>query len=359
MTSPLTPILRDMIAANGPISLADYMAQALSHPEHGYYMARDPFGLRGDFITAPEISQIFGEMIGLWCVQSWMAMGGGPISLVELGPGRGTLMADLLRATRGMHGFHDAITIHMVETSPTLAHVQYLRLRDLHPRIEWLDTLDQLPDARLLLVANEFFDALPIKQHVMTEEGMRERRVGWDEASEAFTFLLSEPGLMLAKSGSVIAPGTVMEQSPAGRSLMRQLAQHLVAHGGAALIIDYGYLGDAHHDTLQALKAHAFHPVLSNPGEADLTAHVDFETLRAIARDAGAQVQGPANQGEFLIRLGAQLRLEMLLKQATPEQRDPLISGLQRLISPQSMGELFKVMAVTGEARVETPGFVG
>ena len=357
--SPLTPILRDMIAAHGPISLADYMAQALSHPEHGYYMAREPFGLRGDFITAPEISQIFGEMIGLWCVQSWMAMGGGPISLAELGPGRGTLMADLLRATRNMHGFHDAITIHMVETSPALAHVQYLRLRDQHPRIEWLDSLDQLPANRLLLVANEFFDALPIKQFVMTPEGMRERRVGWDAASESFTFVLSEPGLMLAKSGSVIAPGTVMEQSPTSRTAMRHLAQHLVAHGGAALVIDYGYLGDAHHDTLQALKAHAFHPVLSNPGEADITAHVDFETLRAIARDAGANVQGPANQGEFLIRLGAQLRLEMLLKQATPEQRDPLISGLQRLISPQSMGELFKVMAVTADARLETPGFVG
>lgn len=359
MTSPLTAILRDKIATSGPISLSDYMAAALVHPEYGYYMTRDPFGTRGDFITAPEISQIFGEMIGLWCVQAWQAMGGGPISLVELGPGRGTLMADLLRATRGMLDFHDSITIHMVEASPTLAHAQYVRLRDAHPRIEWLDRLEEVPPTKILLVANEFFDALPIKQYVMTAQGMRERRVDWDAEKESFVFTLTEPGLMLAKSGTLIADGTVMEHSPAARSTMRHLAQHLVQHGGAALMIDYGYLGEAHHDTLQALKNHLFHPVLSNPGEADITAHVDFESLRRMAQDAGAQVQGPANQGEFLLRLGAQLRLEMLLKQATPEQREPLISGLQRLISPQAMGELFKVMAITADARIETPGFAG
>ncbi|MFM9890452.1 MAG: class I SAM-dependent methyltransferase [Rickettsiales bacterium] len=357
--SPLTPILRDKIAASGPISLADYMTLALSHPDHGYYMTRDPFGSRGDFITSPEISQIFGEMIGLWCVQAWQAMGGGPVSLVELGPGRGTLMADLLRATRGMGDFHNSITIHMVETSPRLAHAQYLRLRDMHPRIEWLDAMEELPANRLLLIANEFFDALPIKQFVMSAEGMRERRVDWNAETESFTFVLSEPGLALAKSGTAIVPGTVMEHSPASRGAMRHIAQQVTQHGGAALIIDYGYLGDAHHDTLQAVKSHVFHPVLSSPGEADITAHVDFETLRAIATDAGAHVQGPVNQGEFLIRLGAQLRLEMLLKQAAIEQREPLISGLQRLISPQAMGELFKVMAVTADARIETPGFGG
>lgn len=359
MTAPLTAIIREKIEAQGSISLADYMALALSHPEYGYYMTRDPFGTRGDFITSPEISQIFGEMVGLWCVQAWQACGGGPIGLVELGPGRGTLMADLLRATRGMLDFHEHITIHMVETSPTLAHAQYVRLRDLHPRIEWVDSIDELPPTRLLFIANEFFDALPIKQYVMTKEGMRERRVAWDVATDGFTFILSEPGLTLAKSGTVIADGTVIENSPASRQVMRSMAQQIVSLGGAALIIDYGYLGEAHHDTLQALKNHLFHPVLSNPGEADITAHVDFESLRIIAADAGAFVQGPVGQGEFLLRLGAQLRLEMLLKQATSQQRDGLISGLQRLISPQAMGELFKVMAVTGDAHHETPGFLG
>ncbi len=357
MTS-LTAIIREKIAEAGPISIADYMQLALAHPEHGYYQKRDPFGTRGDFITAPEISQIFGEMIGVWCAQMWMQMGQGPISLVELGPGRGTLMGDLLRATKSMANFHDSLTIHMVETSPTLAHAQYMHLRHQHPRIEWLDSIEQIPPNKTILIANEFFDALPIKQHVMTAEGIRERRVGWDEATQQFTFTLGEPGLALAKSGHVIAPDTVMEQCPAARSIMRRIAQHLAEHGGAALMVDYGYLGEAHRDTLQAVKAHLFHSVLLEPGEADITAHVDFQTLSDIARDAGLRVPALANQGEFLVRMGAELRLEMLLKQATSAQRDMLISGLQRLISPQEMGDLFKVMAVCADAKVDVPGFM-
>lgn len=356
--TPLSTIIRDKIAASGPISIADYMGLALGHPEHGYYIKRDPFGTRGDFITAPEISQIFGEMIGVWCAQTWMQMGGGPISLVELGPGRGTLMADILRATKAVANFHDSITIHMVETSPTLAHAQYIKLRDMHPRIEWLDKVEELPHAKMLLIANEFFDALPIKQYVMTEQGIRERRVGVDEATGNFAFTLAEPGLALAKSGNTIPVGTIMEHSPASRSVMRQLAGHIHQHGGAGLIIDYGYLGEAHHDTLQALKSHLFHPVLSDPGEADITAHVDFTSLMEIARDVGNNVPGLLNQGEFLVRMGAQLRLEMLLRQATGAQRDQLITGLQRLISPQAMGELFKVMAFTHDPRLELPGFM-
>lgn len=356
--SPLTPIIREKIAASGPISIADYMALALSHPEHGYYIKRDPLGAKGDFITAPEISQIFGEMVGLWCAQVWAQWGGGPISLVELGPGRGTLMSDLLRATRSATQFHESITIHMVETSPTLAHAQYMGLRDQHPRIEWLDSIDELPHSKTIVIANEFFDALPIKQYVMTEEGMRERRVSWSEESQAFEFVLADPGLMLAKSGSRIPAGTIMEHSPASRSVMRQLASHIHTHGGAGLIIDYGYLGEAHHDTLQALKSHLFHPVLADPGEADITAHVDFTSLMDIARDGGNFVAPLINQGEFLVRMGAQLRLEMLLRNANAAQRSNLISGLERLVSQQAMGELFKVMAFTSDARLELPGFV-
>lgn len=357
--SALADIIREKIAASGPISIADYMALALGHPEHGYYTTRDPFGVRGDFITAPEISQIFGEMIGIWCAQMWMQMGGGPISLVELGPGRGTLMADMLRATRSAANFHDSITIHMVETSPTLANAQYMRLRDDHPRIEWVDGIAELPKNRMIVVANEFFDALPIKQYVMTDSGLRERRVTWGENSQAFEFVLAEPGLMLAKSGTAIPPNTVMEHSPASRSILRQLASHIHEHGGAGLIIDYGYLGEAHHDTLQALKSHLFHPVLADPGEADITAHVDFTTLMEVARDVGNHVPALITQGEFLIRMGAQLRLEMLLRQATGPQREMLVSGLERLISPQAMGELFKVMGFTSDARLELPGFAG
>ena len=356
--SALTPIIRDKIAATGPISIAEYMALALGHPEHGYYITRDPFGTRGDFITSPEISQIFGEMLGLWCAQMWAQMGGGPISIAELGPGRGTLMADMLRATKSAVGFHESITIHMVETSPVLANAQYMKLRDLHPRIEWIDSMDELPKNKTLFVANEFFDALPIKQYVMTEEGMRERRVSWNDTLSAFEFVLAEPGLSLAKSGKAIPSGTVMEHSPASRSVMRGLATHVKQFGGAGLIIDYGYLGEAHHDTLQALKSHLFHPVLADPGEADITAHVDFTSLMDIARDAGNLVAPLVNQGEFLIRMGAQLRLEMLLRHANAEQRSNLITGLERLVSPQAMGELFKVMAFTHDARLELPGFV-
>lgn len=356
--SALTDILRERIAEQGPISLADYMAMALTHPEHGYYTKYDPLGVRGDFITAPEISQIFGEMIGVWCIEVWRQLGGGPISLVELGPGRGTLMADLLRASRSVPGFHDALTIHMVEASPVLANAQYLKLRHLHPRIEWLDTVEQLPPARTILVANEFFDALPIKQFQMTDEGVRERRVGWDDDAQQFRFELAPPGLQLAKSGSVIPSGTVMEQSPATRSVMRHLSQHLATHGGAALIIDYGYLGEAHHDTLQAVKNHTFHPVLKEPGEADITAHVDFPSLADIASDAGLVVSGPAGQGEFLVRMGAEVRARMLLNQAAPEQKEPLMSGLKRLIDPHAMGDLFKVLGVVSDARVEMPGFM-
>jgi NADH dehydrogenase [ubiquinone] 1 alpha subcomplex assembly factor 7 len=354
----LTTIIRDRIAASGPISIADYMALALSHPEHGYYIKRDPLGTRGDFITAPEISQIFGEMIGLWCAQIWAQMGGGPISLVELGPGRGTLMSDLLRATKSAVNFHESLTIHMVETSPTLAHAQYMCLRDQHPRIEWVDSIDEVPHGKTLLIANEFFDALPIKQYVMTDEGMRERRVAWNDTLDTFEFVLGDAGLVLAKSGNAIPAGTVMEHSPASRSIMRSLAARICEHGGAGLIIDYGYLGEAHHDTLQALKAHLFHPILSDPGEADITAHVDFTSLMDIARDAGNSVGPLINQGAFLTRMGAQLRLEMLLRQATPEQRTNLVSGLERLISPQAMGDLFKVMGFVSDVRLELPGFV-
>jgi NADH dehydrogenase [ubiquinone] 1 alpha subcomplex assembly factor 7 len=353
--SALAEIIRDRIAQQGSISVADYMELALAHPEHGYYRKQDPLGARGDFITAPEISQIFGEMIGLWCAQIWMQMGRGPVSLVELGPGRGTLMGDVLRATRKIPEFHDAITIHMVETSPMLAHTQYLRLRHEHPRIEWLDSVEALPESPTILIANEFFDALPIKQFVMTEDGVRERRVAFE--SGEFMFVDGPAGLQLAKSGQAIAPGTVMEQCPAARSIMRLLAARLKAHGGAALVIDYGYFGDAHHDTLQAMKAHSFHSVLRDPGEVDLTAHVDFATLMGIARDGGLMVPELVTQGEFLLRMGAEMRLQALLKAAAPAQRDLLITGLQRLISPQAMGNLFKVMAVCADATIELPGF--
>jgi len=357
MTTPLFDIIYAMVQEKGSISLAEYMDLCLAHPEYGYYKKADPFGVRGDFITAPEISQIFGEMVGVWLGEVWRRQGGGAISLVELGPGRGTLMADILRATKNVPEFHDAITIHMVETSPVLANIQYMRLRHEHPRIEWLDHLDEVPDAPLLLVANEFFDALPIRQYVMTEGGMCERRVGWNEETEELALVLGAPGLSLAKSGQKINDGTVMEQCPAARSIMRAIAERIRRQGGGALVVDYGYLGDAHRDTLQAVKAHHFHPVLKDPGEADITAHVDFLSLMHVAEGEGNALYGPVSQGNFLRSMGAEVRLNMLLKHAEGEQRKNLIAGLERLVSPQAMGELFQVIAVTNDYIDDMPGF--
>lgn len=354
----LTLLLRDKIIAQGPISIAEYMELALSHPEHGYYMTRDPFGARGDFVTSPEISQIFGELIGAWAADLWHKMGGGAFALVECGPGRGTLMADLLRATRHVKGFHEHASIHMIEISPTLAHAQYTRLRNDHPRIEWLDNIAELPvSGAMILIANEFFDALPIKQHVHTAQGLCERRVGWDETIEAFCFVLSPPGLSLAKSATVIAEGTVVETSPVARDVMRQIAARIHAQGGGALIIDYGYLGENHRETLQAVKHHLYHPILTDVGKADITAHVDFTTLMEVARGERTYTHGLISQGQFLARMGIELRLEALLKRALPEQHRALIEGVTRLISPQAMGDLFKVMALTSRADIIPAGF--
>jgi NADH dehydrogenase [ubiquinone] 1 alpha subcomplex assembly factor 7 len=353
----LLSIIREKIENEGPISIADYMALALGHPEHGYYRKQNPLGARGDFITSPEISQVFGEMMGVWTAEMWRQLGGGPVSLVELGPGRGTLMADLLRATKKIPHFHDSLTIHMVETSPVLAHEQYLTLRNEHRRVEWLDSVEELPDSKTIIIANEFFDALPIRQYVITSEGMCERKIYWDHRSESLQFVLGQPGLSLAKSGKVIAEGTVLEQCPAARNIMRIIARHIKAHGGAALLIDYGYMGDAHQDTLQAVKSHQFHPILKEPGDADLTAHVDFTALMEMAREMGVSTYGLENQGAFLTRLGAELRAEMLMKNANDAQREHISSGVQRLISPHAMGELFKVMAICSDAKIEPPGF--
>lgn len=350
-TSALMKIIAAKIAAQGSISLMEYMDLALAHPDHGYYRKYDPLGARGDFVTSPEISQIFGEMIGVWVAEMWRQMGGGPLRLVELGPGRGTLMADLLRATKKQGEFHDSITVHMVETSPVLANAQYMALRHMHERIDWLDSIDEIPEGPMIVVANEFFDALPIRQYVMEDGSMRERRVRMNDEG-ALEYVLGPAGLSLAKSGQKIADGTVIENNPAARSIMHQLAERMANEGGAALIIDYGYLGDAHHDTLQAVKAHAYHPVLKDPGEADLTAHVDFLSLANIAAEHGLYVSPLLTQGQFLHAMGGDVRLKMLSERVEPEQKTALQEAYTRITSPQAMGELFKVLAVSSHAPI-------
>ncbi len=349
--SPLFKTITDKIAQQGSLSVAEYMELCLSHPEHGYYRKADPFGARGDFVTAPEISQIFGEMLGVWAAEMWRQMGCPPLRLVELGPGRGTLMADALRATAKQTGFHESLTVHMVETSPVLANAQYHALRHVHPRIEWLDDVDEVPEGTAIFLANEFFDALPIKQMVMTDSGIAERRIVLN-AQGALEFTLGPVGLSLAKSGQKIPVGTVMEQHPSARRIMRTITTRLAEQGGGLLVIDYGYLGEAHHDTLQAVKNHAFHPVLSDPGDADITAHVDFLSLATIAADAGLAVAPLATQAEFLTNMGGDVRLKMLLHRADEDQKKNLAEGYARLTSKEAMGELFKVLAVSSHAPI-------
>lgn len=352
----LLDIIKNEIREEGPISVARYMELALGHPEHGYYIKRDPFGERGDFITAPEICQIFGEMIGLWSAELWHQMGAGPVQIVEMGPGRGTLMADFLRATKHVDEFHAHMTIHFVETSPHLQDAQFHAVHELHDRFEWHSTIEDVPEAPSIFIANEFFDALPIRQHMQTDSGMKERLVGLDD-EDKLVFVLEAGGLSLAKGESKIAEGTVMESCPVGKQIMAELSRRVKQHGGGALIIDYGYLGEAHQDTLQALKNHAFHNVLSEPGEADVTAHVDFATLLEVAEGQGVGFHGPIEQGKLLSRLGAELRANMLIQHASPDQQEQLVSGLRRLIDPNQMGELFKAIAITQHSGIVPAGF--
>lgn len=337
--------LAAQIAATGPIPVARYMAECLAH----YYATRDPLGARGDFTTAPEISQMFGELIGLWVADLWQRAGRPtPIRLVELGPGRGSLMADLLRATARVPGFAPAI--HLVETSPPLRAEQACRV----PQASWHDRLAGVPDdAPLLLIANEFFDALPIRQLVRTAQGWRERMVAWSDGR-----LAPVPGPMpvdaLVPPALARAPeGTIVEIAPAASATAAEIGARLAAQGGAALIVDYGYAGPATGDTLQAIRAHAFADPFADPGEADLTAHVDFA---ALAQAAGVQAYGPVDQGALLEALGLQARARTLAA-ARPDQAEAVQAAAARLTAPEAMGTLFKALALIGPGWPHPAGF--
>jgi NADH dehydrogenase [ubiquinone] 1 alpha subcomplex assembly factor 7 len=349
------------ITEDGPLSVADFMAAALTDPAHGYYMGRDPLGAGGDFITAPEISQMFGELIGLWCADTWQRLGAPTqVALVELGPGRGTLMADALRAARQDPAFAAALEVHLVEASPALKALQAEALRDAEPT--WHETLAGVPELPLLLIANEFFDALPVRQLVKQADGWGERLVALAEESEALAFTVSPPDpaldCLVPESLRDAPAEQSFEVSPAGQEIGREIAQRLQAQGGAALIIDYGHDTSALGETLQAVRRHAPHDVLSDPGTADLTCHVDFAALALAAREAGgAAAHGPVAQGVFLERLGIAARAERLMEQATPPQREDIRSARLRLTAPDQMGELFKVLALTQEGFGPPSGF--
>ena len=356
--NPLRRKIARLIAAEGPIGIDRYMELALLDPEHGYYMRRDPFGTKGDFVTAPETSQIFGELLGLWCVQAWEDRGSpARIHLVELGPGRGTLMADVLRAATLRPRFLDAAEIIMIEASPALRAMQE---RALHGRgAHWTAHFGEVaPDAPLLILANEFLDALPVRQAVRTANGWRQRVVA-SRGDATLTFSTGTES-MDACVPAVLrdAPdGSIFELSPAREAAVAEIARAIAAAGGAALFIDYGHGRQGIGDTLQAVKAHRYADPLDTPGEADLTAHVDFAALASAARNEGARVSGPLTQAEFLGALGIGPRAERLGRGASAEGRAGIDAGVDRLISPAKMGTLFKVLAVSALREAVPPGF--
>ena len=325
--------------------VSDYMALALSHPVHGYYRAREPFGVDGDFVTAPEISQMFGELVGVWAADWWQRAGApDDVLLAELGPGRGTLMADALRAAQALPAFAGALQVHLVETSPRLRQAQAARLGH---GVRWHNDLGTLPAAPMVLIANEFFDALPVRQFVRTDRGWCERCIVADEDTLRFAVTPDPvaPALFPAAYGNA-SLGAIAELAPARDAVAAAIATRITEHGGVALIIDYGYRIRSAGDTLQAVRAHRYCDPLAEPGMADLTAHVDFTALAESAQRAGARVHGPTDQGAFLRALGIEARAARLKHKADPAQAAGIDRALARLTASGEMGELFKVLAI-------------
>jgi len=351
-----------LIRARGPITVADYMADALFHPQDGYYTSRSPIGADGDFTTAPEISQIFGELVGLWLVQAWTDMGSPPaFNLIELGPGRGVLMHDVLRAARLRPSFLDAAHVWLVETSGRMRLEQRRRLKDTGAQIDWADRFADAPPAPTLLVANEFFDCLPIRQFVRGSTSWRERLIGLSPDGAGLEFVEArtppEPSLDLPPKDDV-AVGAIYELGEAAETAAEEIARALAERGGRALLIDYGHLHDGFGETLQAVRRHAYWPVLASPGAADITAHVNFERLTRAAFNAGSCAHGPVPQGAFLERLGLPFRLERLSAGKPPEEVATLHRGALRLSSPSQMGELFKAFCISGPGLPAPAGFL-
>ena len=356
--NPLGTRIAALIAAQGPISVAQFMTLALHDAEGGYYATRDPFGRSGDFITAPEISQMFGEMLGLWCGQVWVDQGCPKNTrLVELGPGRGTLMADALRALKRVPGFLDEVELVLVEASPTLREIQRERLKDSGAKIHWSAHFE-VQETPLLLLANEFFDAFPVRQYVKTSRGWCERMVVLKKDGDLDFALAPQitPAAAIPASRAGAPDGGVYETTPAAISLTEEISRLIATHGGAALMIDYGYAEVGFGETLQALQDHRFAPILTDPGTSDLSAHVDFMALAEAARHGGAQVFGPKAQGDFLDGLGIHVRARRLA-QAHPLEAENLTKAVARLTAPDQMGNLFRAMALLPPSAPPPPGF--
>lgn len=359
--APLEAEIRARIAAQGPMAVADYMALCLTHPRHGYYMTRDPFGARGDFTTAPEVSQMFGELIGVWMAAVWEQMGKPPRArLVELGPGRGTLMSDALRAAKAMPGFLDAAQVHLVEISPALKARQEETLRSAAAPVSWHASLADVPEGPAIVVANEFFDALPVHQAIKTARGWCERRVGLN--GERLVFMPApEPLSGIEDRLPPAAPGAPQGAIFEWRddATAQTLGARLAQQGGGALVIDYGHVRSAIGDTLQALGRHAYADPLVAPGDVDVTAHVDFAALMRAAASAGAAAFGPLTQAELLQRLGIAARADRLKANARRDAAGRIDAALARLTDAgrTGMGVLFKAVALAHPALGAPPAF--
>ena len=344
------------ISTNGPMSVATYMGLCLTHPTQGYYKGDDPFGTKGDFITAPEISQMFGELIGFHLVNVWQQMDEPKaFTLLELGPGRGTLMADILRVACRAPGFRDALNLRLFETNPALIAQQRARLEAYDP--QWLENFDTFPDGPVLIVANEFFDALPIRQFVRKPDGWHERMIGLADGKRVFG--LSPTPIPADAMPTAVADAetdTMFEVCFAAGEVMSRMAKIVAKHGGSLLAIDYGYAMTRTGDTLQGVRNHAYADVLEDPGEVDLSAHVDFGALGAVAREVGLAIQPLATQGEFLTRLGIAERAKAL-SGANPGSANDIRLAHDRLVGKDQMGELFKVFCAHSPGLVP-PGFV-
>jgi SAM-dependent MidA family methyltransferase len=341
--------LIEHIRENGPMTVAEYMAACLYDPDDGYYATRPQLGGDGDFITAPETSQMFGELIGLWCAHEWDAgLNKAAFHLIELGPGRGVLMQDALRATQKVEGFHDAKSVIFVEVSAPLRDEQSERVAD----ADWAQRLEEVPPSPSLIIANEFLDCFPIRQFVRGEDAWHEKLIGLDDADE-LVFGLSAP---IAAPDSDDEDGAVREIAPALESFMYEIERRLHDAPGRALFIDYGYTTPGGADTLQALKGHRKLAPLETPGEADLTAHVDFARVVRLAEDAGLHVHGPITQARFLRGLGIEVRAEALSR-ANPEHAARLARQLERLTGENQMGALFKVICLSSPGLDPPAGF--
>lgn len=339
------------------MSVAGYMDLTLNHPEFGYYRTQEPFGASGDFITAPDICQVFGELLGLWLATAWLEAGKpSPFRLVELGPGRGQLMADLGRATAGVDGFLDAADHHLVENSERLRAAQRQKLPGLD--VQWHDRLETVPDGPLFLIGNEFLDALPVHQLIRTGSGWAERLVSLaDDGRLDFSLGPARPSLVnLVAGGDQAEIGQIAEVSPIRLELARNLGMRLAQDGGVAIFIDYGaWVDRPTGDTLQAVSNHKAVDALSLPGLADITTQVDFKSLARAARTGGAATFGPVPQGTFLRALGIELRIAALLKNADEDQRQILRSALFRLTDASAMGEVFKVLVLASPSSPMPP----